>query len=97
MPAGTHCSMLPYTRERRRLEPPRLVDEVAQWSPGGEAFGVVEQHLEPAVVEIGAVPGGMRGQQHARHRPQSVRRRQRLDLVDVERRARDLLGLQRRR
>ena len=46
------------------------------------------QHLEAALVEIGAVPGGVRRDQHARHRPQRMIGGQRLLLEHVERRRR---------
>ena len=36
---------------------------------GCKAPAVVAQHLKAPVVEIGAVPGGMRREQHAGHRP----------------------------
>src|SRR4029079_2334780 len=53
-------------------EPARLIDDVAQRFAGGEAPCVVAQHLEPALVEIGPMAGGVRGDHDARHRPQRM-------------------------
>src|SRR6266478_7962336 len=70
----------------RASEPARLVDDVAQLLPGDEAPSIVAQHREPALVEIGAMAGGVRCDQHPGHRPQRVVGRERLLFEDVERR-----------
>src|SRR5262245_20303761 len=68
----------------RRSEPVSFVDHVAERPPGQEAPAVVEQDLEPALVEIWPIAGGVRGEEDARHRPQRVIGRQRLLLEHVE-------------
>ena len=61
--ARAHCS------PKFGLEPPCLVDQVAQRLAGEEAAAIVENDLVAALVEIGAVAGGVRGQQHAGRGP----------------------------
>src|SRR6202022_3431137 len=54
---------------RGALEPAGFVDEVAQRRAAEEAAAIVEDDLVAALVEIGAVAGGVRRQQHARGCP----------------------------
>src|SRR6266851_5178766 len=70
----------------RASEPARLVDDVAQLLPGDKAPGIVAQHREPALVEIGAVAGGVRRDQYPRHGPQRMVGGERLLFEDIERR-----------
>src|SRR3989442_11104764 len=51
-------------------EPAGLVDDVLERLAGQEAPAVVEQDLEPALVEIRPVASGVRRDEHAGHRPQ---------------------------
>jgi len=78
-----------------RLEPAGLVDDVAERLAGEEAPAVVEQDVEPPVVKEGAVPGGVRRDEDARHRPQRMVGRQRFLLEDVEPGAGDDFALER--
>src|SRR6266446_2038221 len=77
------------------LEPVGLVDDVAEGLTREEAAAVVEEDLAAAVVEVGAVTGGVRGDQHVGRGPERVIRGQGLLLEDVEGRARDLAGPER--
>src|SRR5438132_13951353 len=78
------------------LKPAGLVDEVAQFLPGEKAPAIVGQHLEAALLEIGAIAGGVRRDQDAGRGPQRVVGGERLLLKDVEPGAGDLAGLERR-
>src|SRR6185503_14959200 len=77
-------------------EPGRLVDGIAQLLSGREGAAVLDDDLQPALVEVGPVSRHVRGQQHVGHGPQRVRGRQRLQFINVERRTGDLARLQRR-
>ena len=62
------------------LKPSGLVDDIAQRLAPGESSAIVEQNIEPTIVDIGSVPRGMRRDQYIWRRPQRVVRRQWLDL-----------------
>src|ERR1700746_3756604 len=53
-------------------KPTGFVDEVAQGLAGEETAAVVEDDVVTALVEVGAVAGGVWREQHARRRPQRV-------------------------
>src|SRR5437588_6470719 len=92
--SGVASIFVPALREGRS-EPAGLVDEIAQRLAGEEAAAVVEDDVVAPLVEIGAVAGGMRGEQHTRRGPERVVGGQWLLLEDVEAGAGDLAGPQR--
>ena len=49
---------------QRALKPRGLVHHIAQRLAGGEAAAVVEDNVEPAIIEVGAVARGVGGDQH---------------------------------
>src|ERR1043165_1335705 len=65
-------------------EPVGLVDHVAQRLAGQEAAAIVGEDAEAPLVEVGAEARGVRGDEHARPRPQRVIGGQRLLFEHVE-------------
>ena len=53
-------------------KPVGLVDNIAQRPACREPAAVVEEDVEAAVVEIGAVAGGVRSNQHVGRRPERM-------------------------
>src|SRR5258708_39289387 len=76
-------------------EPGRLVDLITERAPSGEGAAVVGHDFESALVEIWPVSRHVRCEQHVGQCPKRVLARQRLQLIDVERSASNLAGLQR--
>src|SRR5688572_20543454 len=80
---------------RLASEPAGLVHEVSQRAAGEEAPAVVEQDLEPSLVEIGAETRRVRRDEHTWRGPEWMLGRQRLVLEDVQAGAGQLAGAQR--
>src|SRR5271154_3006886 len=76
-------------------KPFRLVDNVEQRLPGGKPAAVLDQHRFPFVAIGGAVDRHVRRNQHVRHAPQRVVRRQWLRVGDIKAGAAQMAGAQR--
>src|SRR5437764_7805843 len=79
-----------------RSKPAGFIDDIAQFLAGEETTAIIREDFVAALVEIGAIAGGMRRDQDARQRPQRMLGRQWLLLEHIERGAGDLAGFQRR-